>query len=127
MNKSGKTDDVPMVMPWFFSKPFRRQYPEKVQEIKTRLTKQYLTRNSIEFERQVRANIEHDTRGQLHRIQIPTLIMTGKDDELTPPGMIRELHSEIPNSRLLIFEQGGHGLYWEVPHLFNKAVLEFIS
>jgi len=53
--------------------------------------------------------------------------MTGKDDELTPPGMVKELHSEISNSRLLIFDQGGHGLYWEVPHLFNKAVLEFIS
>lgn len=116
-----------MVMPWLFSKPFRRQHPEKVQEIKTHLTKQYLTRDSTEFERQVRANIEHDTRGRLHRIQAPTLIMTGKDDELTPPGMVKELHSEIPNSRLMIFEQGGHGLYWEVPHLFNKAVLEFIS
>lgn len=116
-----------MVMPWLFSKSFRRQHPEKVQDIKTRLTKQYLTRNSTAFERQVRANIGHDTRGQLHRIQIPTLIMTGKDDELTPPGMTRELHSEIPNSKLLIFDQGGHGLYWEVPHLFNKAVLEFIS
>jgi len=53
--------------------------------------------------------------------------MTDKDAELTHPGMTKELHSEIPNSRLLIFEQGGHGLYWEVPHLFNKAVLEFIS
>ena len=127
MNKSGKTDDVPLVMPWLFSKPFRRQHPEKVQEIKARLTKQYLTRNSRAFERQVKANIGHDTRGQLHRIQIPTLIMAGKDDELTPPRMTKELHSEIPNSRLLIFEQGGHGLYWEVPHLFNKAVLEFIS
>ncbi|HIJ58313.1 MAG TPA: alpha/beta fold hydrolase [Deltaproteobacteria bacterium] len=127
MNKSGKTDDAPMVMPWLFSKSFRRQHPEKVQDIKTRLTKQYLTRNSTAFERQVRANIGHDTRGQLHRIQIPTLIMTGKDDELTPPGMTRELHSEIPNSKLLIFDQGGHGLYWEVPRLFNKAVLEFIS
>ncbi|MCJ7687295.1 MAG: alpha/beta hydrolase [Desulfobacteraceae bacterium] len=127
MNKSGKTDDIPMVMPWLFSKPFRRQHPEKVQGIKARLTKQYLTRNSIAFERQVRANIEHDTRGQLHRIQIPTLIMAGKDDELTPPGMTKELHAEITNSKLLIFEQGGHGLYWEVPHLFNEAVLKFID
>ena len=116
-----------MVMPWLFSKPFRRQHPEKVQEIKARLTKQYLTRNSRAFERQVKANIGHDTRGQLHRIQTPTLIMAGKDDELTPPRMSRELHSEISNSRLLIFEQGGHGLYWEAPHLFNKAVLEFIN
>ncbi len=115
-----------MVMPWLFSKPFRRQYPEKAQAIKMQLTGLYLARNSKAFERQVKANIEHDTRGQLKQIQIPTLIMVGKDDELTPPGMAKELKSEIPNAELLIFDQGGHGLYWEVPDLFNKAVLDFI-
>ena len=116
-----------MIMPWLFSKPFRKQHPEKVKEIKARLTGNYLTKNSKAFERQLKANIGHDTRGQLHRIQVPTLILAGKDDELTPPGMAEELKFEIPDAKLMIFEQGGHGLYWEVPELFNKAVLEFIK
>ena len=127
MNKSGKTDDVPMVMPWLFSKPFRKQHPERVKEIKERLTGRYLTRNSAAFERQLNANIKHDTRGQLHQIQVPTLIMVGKDDELTPPIMAEEMSSEIPNSKLLIFDQGGHGLYWEAPDQFNKALLDFVN
>ncbi len=116
-----------MIMPWLFSKPFRKQHPEKVKKIKARLTGNYLTKNSKAFERQVKANIGHDTRGQLHRIQVPTLILVGKDDELTPPGMAKELKFEIPDAKLMIFEQGGHGLYWEVPELFNKAVLKFIK
>ena len=116
-----------MVMPWLFSKPFRRQYPEKAQEIKMQLTGQYLARNSKAFGRQVNANIEHDTRGQLKQIQIPTLIMVGKDDELTPPNMAEELISEIPDSKLIVFEQGGHGLYWEIPELFNESVINFIK
>jgi pimeloyl-ACP methyl ester carboxylesterase len=33
----------------------------------------------------------------------------------------------MPNSKLLIFEQGGHGLYWEVPDQFNQAVLDFVG
>jgi pimeloyl-ACP methyl ester carboxylesterase len=127
LNKSGKADDVPMVMPWLFSKPFRERHPQKVKKIKERITGHYLTRNSAAFERQLNANIGHDTRGQLHKIQTPTLILAGKDDELTPPGMAEELHSEMPNSSLLIFEQGGHGLYWEVPDLFNQAVLDFVK
>ena len=127
MNKSGKTDDIPMVMPWLFSKPFRKQHPERVKEIKERFTGRYLTRNSAAFERQLNANIKHDTRNQLNEIQIPTLIMVGKDDELTPSNMAEEMSSEIPNSKLVIFEQGGHGLYWEVPELFNKAVLDFVK
>jgi len=116
-----------MVMPWLFSKPFRRQHPEKVKEIKERFTKNYLTRNSAAFERQLNANITHDTRSRLHQIQAPTLILAGKDDELTPPNMAEELNSEIPKSKLLIFEQGGHGLYWEVPELFNESVIDFIK
>jgi pimeloyl-ACP methyl ester carboxylesterase len=116
-----------MVMPWLFSKPFRKQHPESVKAIKERLTGRYLTRNSAAFERQLNANIKHDTRGQLHQIQVPTLILVGKDDELTPPNMAKELSSEIPNSKLLIFDQGGHGLYWEVPELFNKTVLDFVK
>jgi pimeloyl-ACP methyl ester carboxylesterase len=53
--------------------------------------------------------------------------MVGKDDELTPPNMAKELESEIPNAKLMIFEQGGHGLYWEIPQRFNTAVVEFLN
>lgn len=116
-----------MVMPWLFSKIFRKQYPEKAKHIKENLTKHYLTRNSTAFERQLNANIKHDTRGRLHQIKIPTLILTGRDDELTPPIMAEELHSEIPDSKLRIFDQGGHDLYWEVPELFNESVINFIK
>ena len=41
--------------------------------------------------------------------------------------MVRELEAEIPGSKLLILESGGHGLYWEVPHLFNQAVIGFLK
>ncbi len=116
-----------MVMPWLFSKPFRKKYPDKVDQIKERFTKTYLTRESADFERQLNANIHHDTRNQLHQIQIPTLVLSGKDDELTPPKMAEEINSEIPGSKLKVFEQGGHGLYWEIPDRFNKAVLDFVG
>jgi pimeloyl-ACP methyl ester carboxylesterase len=114
-------------MPWLLSKPFRQQHPEKVRDIKTNFTKGYLSKNSKAYERQAKANISTDTRGSLHLIDMPTLIMVGKHDELTPPSMAKELESEIPNAKLLIFEQGGHGLYWEVPQLFNKSVVEFLN
>jgi len=55
------------------------------------------------------------------------LILAGRDDELTPLKMAKELNSEISNSTLLIFEQGGHGLYWEVPESFNESVITFIK
>ncbi len=127
LNNSSKSDSEPLVMPWLLSKSFRQQYPEKAMDIKTNFAKGYLSKNSKAFERQTKANIAADTRGSLHRIDRPTLIMVGKHDELTPPRLAKELESEIPNAKLLTFEQGGHGLYWEVPQLFNKSVLDFLN
>ena len=116
-----------MIMPWLFSKPFRKQHRQKVKEIKERFTQSYLTIDSAAFERQLKANVRHDTRNQLKEIKVPTLIMAGKKDELTPPKMAEELSSEMPGSELKVFEQGGHGLYWENPDLFNKEVLDFVN
>ncbi len=127
LQKSGRSGEDPMVMPWLFSKPFRQKNPEKVREIKARLTGGYLGKNSAAFERQIKANVTHDVRGQLNRISVPTLILVGKQDELTPPRMAKALKAEIPDAKLLVLEQGGHGLYWEVPHLFNQAVLDFLN
>jgi len=75
----------------------------------------------------MKANVEHNTKGQLRDIDVPTLIMVGKHDELTPPRIAKALKSEMPRAKLLVFEQGGHGLYWEIPTQFNKAVYDFIS
>ena len=63
----------------------------------------------------------------MNGIKTPTLIMVGRDDELTPPAMAEALKSEITNAKLVVFEQGGHGLYWEIPELFNKAVVDFLN
>jgi 3-oxoadipate enol-lactonase len=126
LQRSDRSDEDPMVMPWLFSKPFRQEHPEKVSEIKTLLTGGYMARNSEAFERQIKANVTHDTRGRLNGIPVPALILVGEQDELTPPRMAKELKAEMPHAKLLTFEQGGHGLYWEIPHLFNKAVLDFL-
>ena len=118
--------DEPAVMPWLFSKDFRRQHPDRVAEIKTRFTRGYLTMNSEPFQRQWNANVTHDTRDRLDRIQAPTQVLVGKDDQLTPPSMARELEREIPDAGLVVFERGGHGLYWEIPHEFNETVVRFL-
>ncbi len=75
----------------------------------------------------MKANVEHNTKGQLHDIDVPTLIMVGENDELTPPRIAKALKSEMSHAKLLVFQQGGHGMYWEIPTQFNKAVRDFIN
>lgn len=75
----------------------------------------------------LRANLEHDLRGQVHQIRVPTLILCGERDLLTPPRYARFLHDQIQGSELILFPECGHISPLEVPDLFNRAVWEFLK
>ena len=77
--------------------------------------------------RQLMACVEHDARGRLSRITVPTLILAGKDDILVPFSLSEELATTIPNAKLVVLDGGGHGFNAEIPDKFNQAVLEFLA
>jgi 3-oxoadipate enol-lactonase len=127
LTNSGKPEAEPLVMPWLFSRQFRETSLDRVRDIKARFARGYLSRGSGEFERQLNANVLHNLKGRLKAVRVPTLILVGMDDALTPPRLAGELHAEMPHSRMVVFDRGGHGLYWEVPELFNRTVLDFLK
>ncbi|MHA1733311.1 MAG: alpha/beta fold hydrolase [Promethearchaeota archaeon] len=59
-------------------------------------------------EAQVRAILTHDTRDVLPKLTIPTLVVAGSEDILTPLDLSLELHDSIPGSRLLVLPSEGH-------------------
>lgn len=59
-------------------------------------------------------------------ITVPTLIICGEHDRLTPPDVSKKMHSLIPNSRLTIIEDAGHLTNIENPERFNEVVLDFL-
>lgn len=61
----------------------------------------------------------------LKKIRVPTLVIVGRDDILTPPAYSRELARLIPKARLKIIP-GAHGLFIEEADAFNRAVLAFL-
>jgi pimeloyl-ACP methyl ester carboxylesterase len=77
--------------------------------------------------RQLMACVEHDARGRLGRITMPTLVLAGKDDILVPFSLSEEMATSIPNARLVVLDGGGHRFNTEVPDKFNRAVLEFLA
>ncbi|MCJ7672720.1 MAG: alpha/beta hydrolase [Acidimicrobiia bacterium] len=58
---------------------------------------------------------------------MPTLVITGTQDLLTPLGDAEELHELIPNSRLFELRGAAHALMVEAPNAYNRAVLEFLE
>jgi 3-oxoadipate enol-lactonase len=68
-----------------------------------------------------------DIRRQVHGIELPSLVLVGTHDQLTPPKYAGFLASQIAGARLEIIETAGHGLHMETPNPFNQAVKEFLA
>lgn len=70
---------------------------------------------------------EHSARDVLARIDIPTLIVTGDRDVMTPPFTAEKIHREIAGSRLVIIEGGTHYTPVEYPQVVQEELLEFLT
>jgi pimeloyl-ACP methyl ester carboxylesterase len=63
----------------------------------------------------------------MRRVGVPTLLIVGAEDQITPPACLEAAEHVIPNARLLIVPHAGHLVPLEAPEVFNRAVLEFLA
>ncbi|RPI73839.1 MAG: alpha/beta hydrolase [Desulfobacteraceae bacterium] len=73
-----------------------------------------------------RACDRFDIRERLKEIHLPTLILCGKRDKLTPVKYSHYLHEHIRNSELALFDQAGHMVMVEQAEQVNHAIQRFI-
>ncbi|HLJ62890.1 MAG TPA: alpha/beta fold hydrolase [Stellaceae bacterium] len=75
------------------------------------------------FLRQQEAIIgRRDRRDELSRIAVPTLILCGRDDQLTPLALHEEMAAHIPKPTLTVIEECGHLSTMECPEKVNQAL-----
>ncbi len=67
-----------------------------------------------------------DIEAQLGSIAIPTLVVCGDEDKMTPPDMSRVIADAIPGAKLAIIEGAGHYAMREKPEAFNRALADFV-
>jgi pimeloyl-ACP methyl ester carboxylesterase len=67
------------------------------------------------------------TEAMLATLTVPTLVICGAADLLTPPSIARMIAAKIPHAELVVAPESGHSVYWEEPEVFNRAVLAFIA
>ena len=67
------------------------------------------------------------TYARLQTMQVPTLVLSGEADLLSPPALMRLLAAHIPTSRFVSLPDAGHAGFWERPEVWNGIVLEFIG
>ena len=58
---------------------------------------------------------------------MPTLVVAGNQDILTPRGDAEELADRIPGAELVVISGAAHGLTVEHASTFNRIVLEFLG
>ena len=63
----------------------------------------------------------------LPKIDIPTLVIVGRDDEFTPVAKAEELKANLRNCKLVVIEDAGHMPNLEHPEEFNSIVLGFLE
>lgn len=68
-----------------------------------------------------------DSTPELANIDVPTLIIVGENDGVTPPDLSRKMHEHIRGSRLVVIPEAGHLASLEAPEVFNGALADFLT
>jgi pimeloyl-ACP methyl ester carboxylesterase len=80
------------------------------------------------FKRQQTAIISRiDSRPHLSAIAVPTLILVGDRDALTPPIRSEEMAAAIPGARLVVIPECGHASSIEQPDAVNAVLVEWAA
>lgn len=68
-----------------------------------------------------------DHAAALASIAVPTLIVVGQYDAITPPALAEQMHAALPVSWLTTIDNSGHMAPMEQPELLNRAISRFID
>ncbi len=72
------------------------------------------------------ATAAYGRRFELEKIAVPTHVVVGDEDRLTPPALSRQIAERISGAQLTVIEGAGHLSNIEQPEKFNRAVLAFL-
>lgn len=68
-----------------------------------------------------------DATGPARAVSVPTLVVIGKADRMTPPRMQREMAGLIPGSEVVEMEGVGHETMLQRPREFNRVLAAFLD
>jgi pimeloyl-ACP methyl ester carboxylesterase len=68
-----------------------------------------------------------DSTNELASIDVPTLVIVGEEDAVTPPDASRKIHEHVGGSQLVVIPEAGHLSNLERPEAFNGALRDFLA
>jgi pimeloyl-ACP methyl ester carboxylesterase len=104
-------------------------HPSRVKEAAlTGIIRDMAERTGVEaYVRQQTAIIARpDFRPDLAKIRCPTLVLCGRQDQLTPITDSEQIAAAIPGAKLVVVEDCGHMSTLERPEVVNKVMREWL-
>ena len=126
---------LPMILEGIKNK-FEETVPKIVQLVYSRKTSSELVKRGISDMMRCRPEVLYgdflacdrfDIMSQVERIDLPTLVLCGDEDELTPVKFSQFLHQHIKGSKFEILPSAGHMVMMESSRAFNEKIKEFIA
>lgn len=71
--------------------------------------------------------IRYDGRSSFEKIHVPTLIISGKKDSVTPQSYQEEMHQRIVSSQYMSVPYGSHCTQLDMPEYVNLLIEKFLS
>jgi pimeloyl-ACP methyl ester carboxylesterase len=104
--------------------PARRQEPAFIAPLEAMVA----GRTAASFRRQQEALLARpDARPVLGRVHCPTLVLTGREDEWSPPSQHEAIAAAIPGAKLVIVPEAGHFAPLEQPEPVTQALRELLA
>jgi 3-oxoadipate enol-lactonase len=115
---------IDLQLPGLIGKSTREKHPDLVARVRS-----IMARSTVEgIVGGLQAmRTRPDSTPLLASIDVPTLIVVGDEDAVTPVKDARAMHDAIPNSRLEVIPEAGHLSNLERPAAFNTALSDFVG
>ena len=112
----------------FVTKCYGEWYKKEYKEaLKKRIAKS-TSFNSIGVKGSIFAMLSRtDTTEYLDKIAVPTLLLCGEHDTITPPSVMKEMAKEIKNATFALISNSGHMSVIENPTEANHAIKMFLA
>lgn len=107
-----------------FTPRYIQENPESIASLKEKRIK---INSPIAIARATEACLAFNLKEDISRINLPTLILSGREDIFTPLHLAEQIHQSIKGSEWKILDEVGHNIYIEKPAEMVRAVLEFLK
>ncbi|MFD3925770.1 alpha/beta fold hydrolase [Streptomyces sp. NPDC058614] len=119
----GMRANVEQMTPALFSSAALAENPPYIREFQD----QVATTDPYSFSVALGAIAELDLLDDLPRLDVPTLVLVGDEDQSLPPEFSKAIASAVPGAELHVIEDAGHMANLDQPEVFTDHLVRFLS